>query len=437
MLRRVRTWVDGLRATTGGTALVGALGLLAGVAVIGRTGAVTRAAVAALGLWLTYAGMVELVALVRRVSIERARSAWWQPVIAGVVTLAVLVVAATALLAATERSAARAAAVAPAGCNGDRALCRLRLDQVMFPGTHNSMSSPLYPGWLFGEQVGTIGDQLRGGVRALLFDTHYGVPSTLRLPGSPDPVVLTDRARELTHPGFEQPDPELAERAATLGRDAPRAAGARSAIYLCHNFCELGAVPFAEALSELRDFVESHPTDVVLVVIQDATGAADTAQAFVDAGLEPRLARLSLDRPPPTLRELIDAGTNLVVFAEAGGPGAPAWYQPAYQGWVQETPYDFATTAGFDCAPNRGGTVGRLFLVNHWVSGGHPDPDRARSANADAVLGARLDRCLAERGRLPNIVAVDFAQASDIVPLLARANGPLLARAGQAAPAGR
>ena len=40
----------------------------------------------------------------------------------------------------------------------------------MFAATHNSMSSPLYADWLFGEQIGPIGDQLNSRIRALLFD---------------------------------------------------------------------------------------------------------------------------------------------------------------------------------------------------------------------------------------------------------------------------
>ena len=74
------------------------------------------------------------------------------------------------------------------GGNGAGAsCCDLPLDQVVFPGTDNSMSSALYPGWLFGEQVNTIKAQLNAGVRALLIDTDYGVPSTAYLPGSGSP----------------------------------------------------------------------------------------------------------------------------------------------------------------------------------------------------------------------------------------------------------
>ena len=270
----------------------------------------------------------------------------------------------------------------------------------MFAATHNSMSSPLYPGWLFGEQIGPIGDQLNSGIRALLFDTHYGIPSRARMPGSQNPIVLTDRARELAHPSFEQADPGVVDRANTLAARAPKAVDADSGLYLCHNYCELGAVSFASVLQEIKDFVETHPDDVIIIDIQDATTPADTAQAFIDAGLEEHIATLKPGEPLPTLQELIDAGTTVIVFAEdGGGGGAPAWYQPAYQGWVQETPFKWDAVNAFDCGPNRGGTNGELFLVNHWVTTSGPSPSTARQANADDVVRRRLERCIERAGQ--------------------------------------
>ena len=47
-----------------------------------------------------------------------------------------------------------------------------------------------------------------------------------------------------------------------------------------------------------------------------------------------------------------------------------------------------------------------LFLVNHFVS--PPDLAASEEANSLEVIGPRLDRCLNERGLLPNLVAVDF-----------------------------
>lgn len=62
---------------------------------------------------------------------------------------------------------------APAGaCNGSRALCSRRLDQVAFAATHNSYAASDEPGWRFASQRHGIARQLRDGVRALLIDIH-------------------------------------------------------------------------------------------------------------------------------------------------------------------------------------------------------------------------------------------------------------------------
>ena len=59
-------------------------------------------------------------------------------------------------------------------CNGSAALCDKRLNEVVFVGTHNSMSADGEPGWLFAAQDAGIDAQLDDGVRSLLIDTHYG-----------------------------------------------------------------------------------------------------------------------------------------------------------------------------------------------------------------------------------------------------------------------
>ena len=61
-------------------------------------------------------------------------------------------------------------------CNGDRALCDRRLDEVVFPGAHNSMSAAEFDGWMFpNQELGSV-SLLDHGIRALLFDVHYGTP---------------------------------------------------------------------------------------------------------------------------------------------------------------------------------------------------------------------------------------------------------------------
>ena len=76
------------------------------------------------------------------------------------------------------------------GCNGSAALCGKRLDQVVFPGTHNSYAASAEPGWHFASQRFAIPRQLKDGITALLLDVHYGVAE----PGGD--LVRTDFAAE-------------------------------------------------------------------------------------------------------------------------------------------------------------------------------------------------------------------------------------------------
>src|SRR5262249_24845364 len=97
----------------------------------------------------------------------------------GVVALAVVLVIGAGVAVSGARDDARASSVMR--CNGAAVLCDRRIDQVAFAGSHNSMSAALDPGWLFGENLTGIPDQLEYGIRAFLVKTHYGIPTGLSL----------------------------------------------------------------------------------------------------------------------------------------------------------------------------------------------------------------------------------------------------------------
>jgi len=413
--RRVGAWIEARRRSRLGTVALGVLVLAAGVTVIDDPSAVTRLLALGVGLWVSYLGGTEILRVARAAPLGRnARTRWRRSGMVAATVAVLVVVISGALVVSVRRAARRADAAGQTPCNGEVAFCDLRLDQVVFPGTHNSMSSSLYPGFLFGEQINTIKGQLNSGIRALLIDTHYGVPSTLRVPGSDTPLVLTDRAAELATPPGEDIDQAVADRAARLAARAPRAADAAREIYLCHNYCELGAVSFSGVLTDIKDFLDRNPDEVLMTIIQDATTPQDTADAVEAAGLGDRVATLHTGQPLPTLGELIDSGRRLVVFAEQDGPGAPAWYQPAYD-WFQETPYNYRSTADFTCRPNRGSTANPFFLMNHWVTSDPPDPGQAAAVNSNDVLRRRISTCVAQRGVLPTVVAVNFSEKGNLI----------------------
>ena len=261
------------------------------------------------------------------------------------------------------------------------------------------MSSALYPGWLFAEQTSTLTGQLDAGVRALLIDTHYGAPSTARLPGSETTVVITDRAAELAAPPGESYDPAIAA-TGPAGRGQRPAPGRRPSAASTSATTSARWARCRSPTRWSRCASGSRPTPRRWSSSSSrTTPLRPTPSAALEAaGLADRAWTLDPTQPMPTLGDLVDAGKNLLVFAENAGPGSPDWYQSAYQ-WFQETPYAWTSVDDMTCAPNRGASDNKLMLINHWVGYSPPDPGKAGSlVNNSDELKAR-DRAVHRRSR--------------------------------------
>jgi hypothetical protein len=302
-----------------------------------------------------------------------------------------------------------------ANCNGAAELCGRRLDQVVFPGTHNAMSAADRPDWLFAQHERGIAAQLEDGARALLIDVHYGIPVEGRIKTDLD-SEFTSKEKLERAVGKEGFAAAMRVRDRITGREA-----GKRGVYLCHGFCELGAIPFPEALAAVHQFLVKNPDEVLILVVEDYVSAADLAAAFAESGLD-GLAYRGASGPWPTLREMIDGRERIVVLTESGRPGVD-WIRPAFE-VMQETPYHFKQPADFSCAPNRGGTKGSLFLVNNWIdTTPAPKASNAAIVNAFAALLKRAKQCQAERGRLPTVIAVDFYKTGDLFNVARSLNG--------------
>jgi hypothetical protein len=400
--------------------------IVAGVLFIAWRQALLDIALVLLGVYILYQGVAELLRMLTETRTRedaaapqpqrsgRRRAAPW---IAGGVAGVLLLGLAAALIGSGATKPAEASADTGA-CNGHVELCDRPLDDVAFAGTHNAMSSPTYPDWLFAQQEKGLEGQLDDGVRALLIDAHFGNEVGGR--------VLTDlsgrderkAAEESLGPrGFEA---AMRIRDSLLGGNAPR--GPRK-MWLCHGFCEVGAIPLTQGLQEVTDFVVRHPRQVILIVIQDeGPTPQDLATAFDDAGLTPYVYKGTLPRTRegwPTLGELIDSGQRVVVMVEshAYDPKVP-WIHNAYD-YTQETPYHFTRPSQFSCAENRGPSTAPLFLLNHWIdTSPAPRPSNAAKVNAYDVLLGRARECERERGQMPNIIAVDFYKTGDVMKVV-------------------
>jgi hypothetical protein len=329
--------------------------------------------------------------------------------------LALVLLAGTAWV--IVRSNANAAAPGEiTACNGSAVLSDRRLDRVVFPASHNSMSGADVTGWMFPNQNAGIEQQLQDGIRAFLIDAHYGVP-------------VGDKVKT----ELEDEKAAMAKYEAALGKEGmaavlrirDRMAGEKEGerdVYMCHGFCELGALKLVPVLRDVRDFLVANPGEVLIFVIQDeSVTPQDIDRCFEESGLIDFVYR-GPPRPPwPTLREMVESDQRVLVMAENASEGVD-WYHPAFE-VLQETPYTFKDPSEFSNRPNRGGTGGSLLLMNHWIeTTPMPKPSNAAIVNAHDALLARINAFRRARGRLPNVVAVDFYATGDLVQVVRELN---------------
>ena len=392
--------------------LLGLLGLLVGLLLIQDPRGNLSLLVVIGGLWLTYLSVLELVGLIRRRAaaavsggrvVSGRRRRLRQLVALSGVTVIVVGLLALGLVITTKRAAQRAEAQAIEKCNGEASLCDLSLNMVMFPGTHNSMSSALYPGWLFAEQVNTIKDQLNSGVRALLVDTYYGVPSSSRLPGSETPIVLTDRAAGLSQPPGQDLDPAVVARANQLAV-AGAEGGQRQAGHL--------SLPQLLRARRLSVRVRARRREAV-PGRQSRRGRDPRHPGCHLAGRHRRRhreggpgrpggdARAGRTAPDP---RRVDPSQPSPAGVRRGGWDGRAGLVPPDLPVVPGNAVLVQAVDDFSCGPTAATRAAPLLLVNHWVSKkGLADPLAASKANHNATLRARTERCLQERGLFPTM----------------------------------
>jgi uncharacterized membrane protein HdeD (DUF308 family) len=411
-VRNLAAWLEQPALGARGRLVRGALLVAAGTFALVRPASAAALLMALFGGLLAFVGTREIFEMALRAIPSSDEATPSQPargarLRAGLVLgLAAVLVAAIAWMGRPRPAPARLASDA---CNGAPEICGRRLDEVVFPGSHNSMSAADIP------ERGISG-QLDDGIRALLVDVHYGIPVEGR--------VKTDLDSETTsREKFEQAVGKEGLDAAMRIRDrlAGKAEGSRG-LYLCHGFCELGATPLPAALEQMHEFLVQNPSEVLVLVVEDYVSPQDLAAAFAATGLDGLVYQGPVGPPWPTLREMVDARQRVLVLSESGRPGV-AWIHPAFE-VMQETPYHFEHPSELSCAPNRSGTVGSLFLMNNWIdTTPAPKPSNALIVNAYDALLARARLCQAERGKRPTVIAVDFYRTGALFRVARTLNG--------------
>jgi len=417
--RRLLELVRRTPETTVGRALRAVAILLASVFVVLESDLALNIVAVLAGAYGFYYALTELLMLIapppepgERVPLQervRPRAA----ILAGVVVVAGVVIAIVAL------SGGGGPVKRPGGpveaCNGYPQLCDRRLNEVAFPGAHNAMSAA--DADFFAPNQGTgIPKQLKAGIRVLLIDAHYGIKRS-------SGPVLTDLERERggkVNEGVKEQFGENAlERVKSINERVAGSGGeGEPGTYLCHVVCELGATELDEALTGVREFLDTHPDEFLIIVIEDYVAPEDVQRAFEDSGLVRYAYEHPTDDQYPTLRELIEADKRILVMAENdNGGGSIPWYHDGFE-LMQETPYTFDSAEALrdyrkSCEPNRG-TDGPLFQLNHWVEKVPRSPDLGAQVNSYEFLLRRARQCDRRRDLLANLIAVDFYDEGDV-----------------------
>ncbi len=246
-----------------------------------------------------------------------------------------------------------------AQCNGHIENCDKRYNEVSIVMTHNSYN--IAKSFRFPNQTLTILEQLEAGVRGLMLDFH-------------------------AHKGE---------------------------IVMMHHFAFFGTQPAAVPLKQIKSFLETHPKEVITIIIESHVSAQEIENEFKKAGLLPYCAAQQLDQDWPTLNEMIQSGQRLVVFSEKNdGLSHQDWYLYAWD-YIVDTPYSYHNCRAFNCTVNRGHYNNKLILVNHWLTTralGTGRKKRAHHTNSSEVLNDRVKDAIEHFGRKPTFIGIDFPE---------------------------
>lgn len=431
---RLRAWVTTKRRHTGWRLLGGAAVITFGILALTVPGPLFATLLDIAAILVVYVGIVvvlrALKVMVTDHDIPRLHRRQVLAVFAVMLGALLLTGAVATGLVAGSQSEAQANPT-DEGCNGYLELCAMPINQILWPASHNAMSSAAYD--FFGaEHILTVPEQLNAGVRFFMLDAYYGYDdeglvrtnlaggiskAELRKERGPEAVRELDRLNALT--------------------GVADTSGKKQDLYFCHDYCELGAIPAEQIFEDIDAFLDRNLTDVVVLDLEDYVKPKDVKQALIASGLWDRVYTLKAGQYFPSLLEMVtphddDLAENprrVILMSEKHG-GEAKWLPGTYA-LSQETPFTFDRISQFNCDVNRGGTDKPFFVINHWLRpNGPPDPVEASNVNDEQELLRRLRQCTAERGALANALAVDFTSIGDVHGAVARYNAAIAKVAG-------
>jgi hypothetical protein len=191
-------------------------------------------------------------------------------------------------------------------------------------------------------------------------------------------------------------------------------------VYLCHGYCTLGAYRLTDALQDIKDFLDTHPDEVISIIFESYVHIDELVSRFTAVGLDPYLHVQAVGQPWPTLNQMIDAGHRLVVFSDRVDAPRPGYHY--VWSFAVETPFSASQPSDLTCNRNRGSDANPLFILNHFLTQTIGSPTLASEVNYNPFFVTRAIQCWSERQHLPNFVTVDFYDIGDVLPVVDELN---------------
>ncbi len=261
-------------------------------------------------------------------------------------------------------------------CNGMPSLCKKRFDEVVYLTTHNAMAYESPP-FVHIFQEKTIRKQLDEGVRGIWLAAH----------------LVDDN------------------------------------LSLCFDDCSKGQLAINIALTDVAEFLEVNPRQVVSILITSKVPTNKLVGAIEDSKAAPWLGTLASKPPFDTLEEIIQSEKRLFIFVDekesaigdsgidedtdTGIDSKPAWLH-SFSHYLWSTDDTFTSVNSMDCNPSTGSSKAPLYVVNHFLASQQTEVSNT-SVKADAELinqmqltENRLTNCDKQHNQKPTFVVVNF-----------------------------
>mmetsp|Transcript_29618 Transcript_29618/g.59259 ORF Transcript_29618/g.59259 Transcript_29618/m.59259 type:complete len:370 (-) Transcript_29618:135-1244(-) len=302
----------------------------------------------------------------------------------------------------------------PTCCNGLESNCNLPVNEVMFSMVHNAHSSAR-DGFFAPNNNQPLEAALVAGYRGLMLDSCMCDTSTLTQAG------LEFAAEVLGISGGENGGSGETEKVYEVG--------------FCHTYCNAGIRSPEKVFANIHRFLESNPNEVIIIDFEINDNSLPRLYTEIDSSpLVPHIYNPTtyptINSTWPTLQQLIDSNTRLLLFAHGdgmqsclstNGDNCPEGIFYTYDFWAQ-TPIEDSTSCLSTNEEYK--NTYSFFLMNHWKNTDLDLPSKlnAELLNGKEYLEERFGQCAEVGGRRPNIIAVDFWDLGSVLEFVKKEN---------------